>query len=124
MGSFDSGSSRGHRHREQERQKRDREQFYAVSSKVANRTSVGSPAQPDNSERNHSRQRRQQRQERRESSRSKIEQQQQLQQQQQHRRSQHEPETEIVGGGIGGSTAEIMENLEPCKIFFDFHRIC
>ena len=55
-------------------------------------------AQPESQERGHSRQRRQ-RQERRESSRSKIE---------QHRRSHHEQEPE-------GSTAEIIENLEPCE---------
>ena len=84
----------------QERQKRDREQFYAVSSKVSGRTPVPAvPAvQPENPERGSSRQRRQ-RQERRESSRSKIEQQ---------RRSHHEQEPK-------GSTAEIIENLEPCK---------
>ena len=83
----------------QERQKRDREQFYAVSSKVSGRTQ---PVQPENPDRGSSRQRRQ-RQERRESSRSKIEQQ---------RRSHHEQEPE-------GNTAEIIENLEPCKS--DFH---
>ena len=87
----------------QERQKRDREQFYAVSSKVSSRNQ---PQPPDSSERGNSRQRRQQRQERRESSRSKLEQQ---QQQQQQRRSQHEQELE-------GSTSEIIENLEPCKL--------
>jgi hypothetical protein len=87
----------------QERQKREREQFYAVSSKVSSRSSAqpssSGNVQPENTERGHSRQRRQ-RQERRESSRSKIEQQ---------RRSHHEPEQPE------GNTAEIIENLEPCK---------